>query len=361
MPLLRKTGVRSPWMPAPLQGALERVRPALVVAAIAPAVLLGGNAQFIGQAARPEDTQWPARPAVLVQQPVPIPGAFVWQPAPARAPNSDPLHAPLLVADPPDPTLAQPSALPIGRLSRPEDAQWPARPIAVQGVPVPVPGAQAIAIVPPRAANTDPLHPLMVQLDAPDPTLVQPSALAIGRLARDEDTSRPARPMLLAVGAQPVPTAQALPVGVVHDLPIVPPDRPSAPIVVSGAQPQPNGRAQSIGKVADGDRLPLGPAVVQTGALALPWGGATRTIAPHGPSVLLPDRLSPCLLISVAPPVPAAARVIVGWRALPSLAPTVPIALHGDTRAADLHGDSRTANLHGDTRARALHGGDHAT
>src|SRR5437868_6423919 len=154
MPLLRKTGVRSPWLPAPLQESLERVRPALVVVAAMPALLFGGNVQVIGRLPRDEDTTRPARPVIVVQQPVPPPGAFVWAPRPL------------------DPgVVAQPD-----RLS----------PLVPQVNQPPLPGASSIILgMVPRIPNTNPAaRPMVVVADPPDPMLVQAVALVVGRLPR---------------------------------------------------------------------------------------------------------------------------------------------------------------------------------
>ena len=221
MPPLGKTGVRAPWLPSPLKGELTRVRPALVVMAIVPALLLGGNVEVVGRPEPPENVAWPARPAIVVQQPVPVPGANTQF---------------------------------IGRLSRAEDVRWPARPAVVVGQPVPIPGANVEPTYAPRDLgavvqvdhtwafvpivgqqpipgantettyalrdpNTDPLRPLAVVAEPPDPTLALPSSTFVGRLARDEDTTRPARPMVVQTGAQPGVAAQVRAIGIVHDAP----------------------------------------------------------------------------------------------------------------------------------------------
>lgn len=79
MPLLRKTGVRSPWMPSPLLPfTVEQVKQAVVVAALIPPMLYGGNAQWVGRLPRSGPDSLP-RPIVVVQQSPPIPGAITQQ------------------------------------------------------------------------------------------------------------------------------------------------------------------------------------------------------------------------------------------------------------------------------------------
>jgi len=108
VPPLRKVGVRSPWLPGPLQANLDPLRQTIVIGAIVPALLLGGTTKFIGRPAPPEDTSRPARPAIVQTPPAPVPGASVWMPRPVRE-----------------------------QAAPPEDTSRPARPAVVQTPPVP--------------------------------------------------------------------------------------------------------------------------------------------------------------------------------------------------------------------------------
>lgn len=279
----------------------------MVIGAIVPAVLLSGFAQPIGQRPLAPTIDTPP-PVILVQSPpVPAPGAFVWAPRPfdagvvappdrlsptqvqvnqpavpgaialatyaPRDANTDPLRPPIVVSDPPDSTLAQPAALWAGRLSRPEDPNWPARPAVVAIGSQPIPSASAVATYAPRDTSVAPqvrLAPPIVVADPPDATLQQPSTAWLGRLPRDEDTSRPARPALIQTGAQPTPGALALLVGVAHDVPVIPTDRLSITQVIPGQQPKPIGAALAIGAIkAPANKLPP-PLAARVGFQPLP-------------------------------------------------------------------------------------------
>lgn len=349
-------------MAAPLQETLERVRPALVIAAIVPAVLLGGTAQPTSRLPRDEDTSRPARPMLLQQQAVPVPGAIViqtyaprdevvvqpdhtwpiapivgqqptpiasaWRPTPPPGANTDPLRPLLIIADPPDSTLVQPSMLAIGRLSRPEDPQWPARPAAIATGQQPIPWSQTLATYAPRDTAVAPevrLSPPLVIQDTPDPTLQQSAAAWIGRLPRDEDTTRPARPAIVSVGAQPTPAAQALAIGIVHDAPVIPPDRLAFTTIISGATPLPSAPLAIVGAVKAAPTDRLAPTAIRTGAQPLPLAQALATYAPRDQIAAPPDRLAPTQLISGRQPTPDAASITIGaLRRAPAerLAPT---------------------------------------
>jgi len=248
VPLLGKTGARSPWLPGPLQGSIERVQPALVVMAIVPSVLLGSITQPIGRLSRPEDTAWPARPAIVVQQPAPVPSASVAQ---TYAPRDQPVVQP--------------------------DHTWPLVPIVGQQ---PRPIASFWAPQPARLPNTDPLRPPLLIADPPDSTLAQPSALLIGRLPRAEDTSRPARPAIVQTGATPFPSAQARLVGVVHDG-----DRlPVGARIVSGQQPTQEAVARSVGWVRAATPLVV-ERVPAAGIMLVSARSTPHTASVHGMAV----------------------------------------------------------------------------
>ncbi len=80
MPLVRKTGIRSPWLPAPMQAAIGYVRPVTIVTAVIPSSIFAGNVQVVSRLARIEDTTRLARGSVVIigQQPIYPIGSNVW-------------------------------------------------------------------------------------------------------------------------------------------------------------------------------------------------------------------------------------------------------------------------------------------
>lgn len=173
MPLLRKTGARSPWMPGPLLPfTVEQVKRAIVVAALLPPMLFGGTAQWVG--ARPLEAPPPAaRPARVVQQPIPMPGAIVLRTG--------------AVLEAPD------------RLA----------PTAVIAATPLMPGAQTLALRAPRDESVAPP-------DRVSPTLVVLTPLCrtdatlrwVGALRRDA-ADRAGQRVLTVVPAPPLPWASA--------------------------------------------------------------------------------------------------------------------------------------------------------
>lgn len=202
MPLLRKAGIRSPWQPGPLQANTDPLRQAVVIGALVPSLLLGSNTRFIGRPAPPEDVAWPARPLIEQQGQQLIPGAAAWMPYPVREGQAAP------------PDRLAPTQL-------------------VLAPPAPLPGAFVRQPSAARLPNTDPLRPTTVQADAPDATLAQSATIWLGRLSRDEDTSRPARPAFVQGPPVPMPGARALGVGPVRATPT----DPIRPALVLVSQP----------------------------------------------------------------------------------------------------------------------------
>lgn len=321
----RKTGVRSPFLPSPIveTGAAppsDMLRPVIVVGAIVPVLLLGSMAQPTLRPALPEDIAWPARPAVVVQQPGPVPGANGYS---TFAPRDQPVVQP--------------------------DHTWPVAPLAGQQ---PIPVASFWMPSPARLPNTDPRRPPIVVADPPDSTLAQPSTLLIGRLPRNEDTSRPARPLIVQpAGAQPIPNAHALWIGIVRDVLVVAPDRLAQTQVVPGVQPQPSGRAYAVGIVHDGDRLPLG-AIVH--APQPPVSGAqTRLIG--GPRDAAHERLAIVRVIGATAGAPGGATITLAPpREAPTFVVGAPIVLTLDARASLLHLATRDGALSVRSRSAAL-------
>lgn len=245
MPLLRKTGVRSAWLPGPLQGSIERVRPALVVAALAPAILLGGTTAWTGQPARVPNTTPPAAPARVVQQPVPVPGASVWTPTPAHL-------TPVAKLATSGPAVITPSPQP------PAASFWAPRPLD--------PGV---------VAPQDKLSPVSVQVNQPP----IPTAIARATAApRDQVAQAPDRLAITQVvsGAQPQPGASPRTVGIVHDG-----DRLSPTVIGSGQQPIPPAQALPIGSPRHTPFHRPAPTRCATGAPPLPLASVHWIRAPR--------------------------------------------------------------------------------
>jgi hypothetical protein len=346
MPLLRKTGIRAPWMPSPLDSGAappsDMLRPVVVIGALVPMLLLGGITKTVsGPRPLPENTDprrptivqvgqqpvpgaivWkpeaarlpntdPLRPTLAQWPPVPVPGAIVWKPEAARLPNTDPLRPLIVAQDPPDATLALPSATWTGRLPRAEDTTRPARPAIVVGVPVPVPGA--IVWEPAPSHETPGVQPDRVQQELAQVLRGQqpiPGALAqwTSRPAPPEDVQWPARPATVKVGQVPVPSAVLWAPTPAHETPGAQPDRVAqeAAIVLRGQQPVPGASALVVGRITQTPTDPIRPAAVVVGQQPIPgarvaWVGVAhdgdrlRATGPHtwappppvpGPSVL---------------------------------------------------------------------------
>jgi hypothetical protein len=380
MPLLRKTGVRSPWLPAPLDAAIvpsaDALRQTIVIGALVPAILLGNVTAFVGRPAPPENVNWPARPAVEQQGPVPVPGAFVWAPSPARLPNTDPLRPLIVVADAPDGALVQSAALWVSRLSRAEDVNWPARALTEQQGPIPIPGAVAISLYAPRDAPAAPADRLaftqVISGGAPIPDgrtlfvgavhqapadrLAQttvigalvpaPSAVSIATYAPRDFVTAPSDRLAFTQVVQPPPVppgAIAQAVGAVHPTPT---ERvPTATRASGPPVPIPGASAQSVGVAHDGDRLPLsaavqGPSVPIPGAVAVRVGRFTATPT---------DPIRPLAVIVNQPPI-SGARIA----ATLALKPVYIITPTDATRIAIVALEIRGGVVAADVRAAAV-------
>jgi hypothetical protein len=136
----------------------------------------------------------------------------------------------------------------------------PLRPIQRISGQQPQPSASVWAPTPARVANTDPLRPLIGVAQPPDPTLVQPRTLFVGRLGRAEDIQWPARPTQALAGAQPIPGARVVLVGAV----LRSPDRLALVLVRDGGTPLPGAAVTRIGR-------PRELAAVQPERLSPPW------------------------------------------------------------------------------------------
>lgn len=341
MPILRKSGARSPWLPAPLQANTDPLRQTIVISMVVPLLVVGANAQFVSRPAPPEDVSRPARPAIVQTVPVPLPTTAQWMPSAARLPNTDPLHPPALQADPPDATLAQPNTTVVGRLPRPEDTAWPARPATVQGAPVPVPGASVWAPSAARLPNSDPLHPPSVVADPPDATLQQPTTTWLSRLPRPEDPNWPARPAVIQSQPPPLPGGLARPITAPRDQVVALPDRLSPPIVL--ADPPDATLAQSatmwIGRLSrpEDTNWPARPAIVQSVPVPLPGAAVWMPSAarlpnsdPLRPPLLLADPPDATLVQSAAVAIGRLSRPEdVAWPARPAIVVGVSVSVPG--------------------------------
>jgi hypothetical protein len=362
--LMRSSGIRRPWMPRPLGGFPDRIAhlaTAVVVAStlatpllpqgqvwaprpldpgvVAPQEKLSPVQLYVNNPAPPQARNIllgmvprvantdPLRPTLAQWPPVPVPGAVVWAPQPARDPNTDPRHPTVLISGqqpqpqpslwkpeaarapnvdplrppivqdaPPDATLAHPDTTWAGRLPRDEDTTRPARPAIVQGVPVPIPGA---ALWLPTPAHETPVAPTERIAVAPVTILGQQpvpgaNAIWVPRSPRDEDRQWPARMAIVARGLQPIPDAAALPIG---------------------RLPRPEDTSR-----------PARPAIVQ--GVPLPIPGATTWLGtpPHETPGAQPDRLPIATTPAIpgAQPVPRAVVVQLG-RITPPAAERVPL------------------------------------
>ena len=133
MPLLRKSGVRAPWMPAPLLVAdTNPLRCVQVVSGWQPTPDSEvAWLRTVRDTPAPPNTD-PLRPLMIAigQQPTPGNGA-VWVRPPVQPPNTDPL-----------------------------------RPLLVRVGAQPVPTGRAAWLRVPKAPNADPLRPLLVRVGA---------------------------------------------------------------------------------------------------------------------------------------------------------------------------------------------------
>lgn len=272
MRLLRKSGIRAPWQPAPLQSATLDPLRGVVVATSQPPVP-GAQLQVIGRLSRPEDVNWPARPAIVQVGAQPVPGATLWEPTPPKNANTDPLRPLAAQAKPPDATLMQSGIAWLGRLSRDEDTSRPARPATAIGAPPQLPSAQVQAFAHPFDGGAQ-----------PPPDRLSPTTVAVGTTPTPLGQAQPVgaahdTPLLrLAItsfqaGAQPSPAAQALATYAPRDQIAAQPDRLSPAQLVVGAVPQPLGQAQPIGMPRSTPNNRLAQTVV-IGAAGLPLSGA---------------------------------------------------------------------------------------
>lgn len=277
MPLLRKTGIRAPFLPGPLAGALapiDALRSVVVLGTIVPSLLLGGGAAFVGRPAPPEDVNWPARPALVRGPGVPIPGAAIaWVGLPHQEPAKRGAPPLLITNQPPIPD----AVFRVVGFSRAAEAGRPASPQVVTSV-APVPGAVVAQLRVPRDAVIAPAERVPFSLVDIGPSV-------------------------------PIPGAQALVVGFVHATPL---DRLAVMRVVGATPPLPAAIAIRIFAprdqvVAQSDRVLAGATTI--GAATAPPGAATKFI---GLPRTAPDRLAPVLVQVGQAPLPRAVTLPVG-------------------------------------------------
>jgi len=247
-------------MPAPLQASLERVLPAVVVAAsmAMPSASVWMPRPLDGGEVAPEERLSPT--TVLVNQPG-QPLASLWMPQPPRDPNTDPLRPLAALAQPPDASLVQPATHWIGRLSRDEDVDWPARPAVVAVGTQPLPGGGALALDRPRelAAPAPEDHTWPTPILSGQQPQPGAAAVSIGRLSRAEDVQWPARRVMAHGPPVPPPSAITQHLIAPRELAALPPDRVGqSPLIVTPAA-QPPGALIAWMKAGLDGTLPVPP------------------------------------------------------------------------------------------------------
>lgn len=319
MPLLRKTGIRTPWLPAPLQGGVDPLRQVLVIGALVPSLLLGGNAQAIGRPAPPEDVSRAARLAIVLSVPAPPPSAVSWLPRPL--PSGEVI---VRAAGVQTPAVPLPSANVWAPASaREPNALWAARPLLVAQPPrAPAPSAVALSIgithdgdrLPLRAGVYGPIVP------------VPPAAVWAPSLAR-EPNSDLRRSIIIAAPWPPIPLAVAQPVGAIRS---TPGDRPISWCAVQTFAFPPSAIALTLSAPRDEVAGQPGcPALIQVIAARAAWPAAAPVFVGH---VVAPptDRLAPTSVVGGGRAYPDASVVLLpALRAVAQdhLAPTITIVL----------------------------------
>lgn len=352
MPLLRKTGVRSPWQPQPLQAPIEMLRPMVLVSAIVPAVLLGGNTSFVGRPAISENVNWPARPAEVVQIDRPLPGASaIWL--------SRPLFEVPPATDRVNPTSLIPGQQPIpaaqvqlGSPARLPNVD-PLRSTTLISGQQPVPVGQVQLGAAARLPNDDRLRPILVVSDQPDSTLAQPGTLWLSR-PLSELIVAPDRlsPTGVQTNQPPVPLGSTQWVGRITATPT---DRLALGLQITGAVAQPPG-AQAIWLRVPRvpSRLPIGTAVV-TPSLPVPaaqpmWVG--RVIAT--PAIRLP--IHSVVVVRAREPLPPQVEIQVWTRPLSSLVPDFTVYIAATIKGPGLSGIVASPDIQGELKGPGLPG-----
>lgn len=178
----------------------------------------------------------------------------------------------------------------------------------------------------PLQENSDPLRPTLVAVGAqPTPTA---QAQFIGRLPRSEDPGH-GRAALLIGATQASPGAVVASGYAPRDQVVAPPDRLSPTTVISGAAAAPQAQAQVTsrpGRDEDTTRLARG-ATVQVGAQPTPAAQTQATYAPRDQTVVQADRLAPTAVIGASATPFGASVVIVGQPRMADRAGAAPIVI----------------------------------
>jgi hypothetical protein len=163
--------------------------------------------------------------------------------------------------------------------------------------------------------NTDPLRSTITQEVLPDGSLVQSATVWVGRLGRDEDTTRPARPATVVGMPPPLPGAVCWLGTPAHETPGAQSDRAlqEAASVVRGQQPIPGALAQFVSRPAIVEDLgwPARPLTEQQGPTPLPGAVVRQTIAIRDQVAVLPDRLALTAVVRGQQPIPESQRVVI--------------------------------------------------
>jgi hypothetical protein len=161
----------------------------------------------------------------------------------------------------------------------------------VVGVPVPVPGAVALATYAPRDVGVPPPDRLaLTQLIVSQPPIPGAVALGVGRIT-ETPTLRLVQTVVLGP-AVPLPGAVVISLYAPRDVAVAPSDRLALTQVIVGQPPVPGARALVTGIVHDGVRLVSGarvvtPPVPVPGAVAAFVGRITSTPTERGKPVLV--------------------------------------------------------------------------
>lgn len=204
MPLLRKSGVRAPWMPAPLPVAdTNPPRRTSVVPGWQPTPT-GGVVWLRSVRETPVVTNTdPRRPVTVISgwQPTPSNGAL-WLRPPVTPPNTDPLR-PLTLEIGQQPLPDSPTVWLRSVRETPVPPNTdPRRPVSVLSGQQPVPLGVVLWLTVPKPPNTDPLRPLVIEIGQ-QPT---PSNSAIWlRPPVTPPNADPLRPLIVRLGWQPIP------------------------------------------------------------------------------------------------------------------------------------------------------------
>jgi hypothetical protein len=263
MPVLRKTGIRSPFLSSPLAGGITvpSFRQAILIGALVPSLLLGGNTQFVGRplltSAAP-DTSRPAQQIIVQVPPVPTANALNASVAYLTRPSAPSAAEPHLA--PTQTTVAQPSIPSASTqfVSRPaplEDVQWPARPAFVLTGNQPISGGLSLAINVVRPQNTDPLRPIVVI--ANQPPQLQPTAV-IQQVGTTGDETRLPLTVTVFRPPQPIPPSEIAVKFVLPRLASAPSPRlPPGIIIIVDTTPWIGARASTL-QITSGIRIVIG-------------------------------------------------------------------------------------------------------